>query len=251
MSLRVAGLPEEDQLRAFKPVRVRSVADDVLAVLVDAIRGGHYGVGDRFPKERELAAQLGVSRVVLREAFSALRQAGIVSTQRGHGGGSVVTSLRNLPRVLSHIHGGVRFELLSLLEVRRANEPAAALLTVQRASDRELEDLGELVDALDDLVGDDQAFYEADVRLHLALGELSQNPLLAAIMRDCFNRLAVVREPFLHAHVDFQRAIENQRTLYEAIRGRDRAHILDVVGAHLAALEQVLLGYALWEEPPA
>ena len=49
------------------------------------------------PPERELADRLAVSRATLREAMAALRQAGLVQTTRGRGGGTVVT-MRPPPR---------------------------------------------------------------------------------------------------------------------------------------------------------
>ncbi len=240
-----AELSEEEQLKSFKPVPVRSAADDVLAVLVDAIRGGLYGIGDRFPKERELAARLGVSRVVLRQAFLKLRDAGIVETQRGHGGGSMVVSLGNLAEVLSHLQGNVRFELVSLLEVRRATEPVAAVLTGRRASSAEKSYLRQLADDLHGHLDDRALFEETDMRFHIALGELSQNPMLNEIIRDLYNRLAVVREPFPDGLVDLQRAVDNQHNLLEAVCGGDPQCILAEVELHLADFERVMLGYTL------
>jgi GntR family transcriptional repressor for pyruvate dehydrogenase complex len=240
---------EERHLGAFRPIRMRSASDEVLAVLIDAIRGGVYGPGDLLPRERDLAVQLGVSRTVLREAVAALRQAGIVSARRGHGGGMMVDSLSNLREVLSRIAGETRFELHTVLEVRRILEPQTALLSSQRAGAEGVRRLTELVDQLAGYAGRDQEFYEADVRFHLALGEYSGNPMLAQEIRNVFNRMAVLREPFLHAHVDFPSAIANQRDLLGAILSRDVSSIAATVDHHLAAFELVMLGHALPRTP--
>ena len=48
--------------------------------------------GDQLPPERELAETFGVSRVTLREAIKALRDAGLVESRRGRGGGTFVVS---------------------------------------------------------------------------------------------------------------------------------------------------------------
>ena len=47
-------------------------------------------VGERLPPERELAEQLQVSRVTLREAIGALREAGYLESRRGRSGGTFV-----------------------------------------------------------------------------------------------------------------------------------------------------------------
>src|SRR5687767_14011293 len=70
-------------LTAFSPITLRKASDEVLAVLVDAIRGGLYEIGDALPPERDLAERLNVSRKVLRDAIDELRQAGIVTVRRG------------------------------------------------------------------------------------------------------------------------------------------------------------------------
>ena len=80
--------------------------------LATAIRLGVYPVGSTLPAERELAERLAVSRATLREAMAALRQAGLVETTRGRGGGTVVTprargTLRPQGRA-SHARSSVR-----------------------------------------------------------------------------------------------------------------------------------------------
>jgi len=242
---RPAERTDDRGLSAFRPIRLRSAADEVLAVLVDAIRGGLYGPGDALPRERDLAAQLEVSRTVVREAVAALRHAGILTVRRGNTGGIVVNDTSNLSQVLVRIAGPTRFALRSILEVRRGLELQSAVLAAERATDAELERLELQVEMLPELVGHDRAFYEADVRFHLGLGEASHNDLLAALIRDTFNRLAVIREQFPHAHVDFASAITNQRRLLGGVRSRDPRRAAAIMDEHLCAFERVMLGQEL------
>jgi GntR family transcriptional repressor for pyruvate dehydrogenase complex len=240
---------QERKLAMFRPIRVRSASDEVLAVLADAIRGGLFAPGEPLPRERDLAEQLAVSRTVVREAVAALRQAGVVTVRRGHGGGIVIASLSNLPQVLSRIAGETRVELHAVLEVRRALETQTAPLSSQRATEADFERLESLVEELPALAGLDQEFYEADVRFHLAVADASGNPLLAELVRDVFNRLAVLREPFPHAHVDFMSAINNQRELLRAIRRGQPGRVAAAMDKHLAAFERVMLGRVLEAVP--
>lgn len=50
-----------------------------------AILRGELAVGERLPPERELAAQLGVSRLTLRAALATLDAAGLITVRRGSG----------------------------------------------------------------------------------------------------------------------------------------------------------------------
>lgn len=248
-TIRLESVEQDEQhaarLAAFRPVRLPSAADVVLAVLVDAIRGGSYAPGDMLPRERDLSERLGVSRPVLRQAFAVLRAAGIVSARRGPGGGTVVESLENLQQVLAHIQGEARFELRQVLEVRRAVDPYVALLCAERASAEDFALLRRLVEDLPNHLQERRTAIEADVRFHLMIAEKSQNELLAAVARDTYNRISVLREHYPYGHVDYETGIENQWMLFEALHSRERERILAAVDVHLAAFEQVMLGYAL------
>lgn len=245
------GATEDDRLTVFRPVRLRSAADVVLAVLVDAIRGGAFTPGDMLPKERDLAERLGISRPVLRQAFAVLRSAGIVSARRGPGGGTVIESLKNLNQVLAHIEGETRFELRQVLEVRRANELYAALLCGERASEADFELLQRLVEDLPDNVHSIPAAMDADMRFHLMVAEKSDNAMLAGIIRDVYNHMAALREPYPYGHVDFDKAIENQWLIFDALCSREPARICTAIDTHNSAYEQVMLGYTLPASPSA
>src|SRR5215813_2975234 len=74
----------------LRPVRGHHAFESCVEQLATAIRLGVYPRGSTLPAERELAELLHVSRATLREAMAALRQAGLVETTRGRGGGTVV-----------------------------------------------------------------------------------------------------------------------------------------------------------------
>lgn len=57
------------------------------------IHRGEVGPGDRLPAERELAEQLGVARMSLRDAIKVLQADGYVEVRRGARGGTFVTGL--------------------------------------------------------------------------------------------------------------------------------------------------------------
>jgi len=232
-------------LSAFQPIRVTKASDEVLAVLVDAIRGGLYEPGDLLPRERDLSERLEVSRTVLRAAIDVLRQAGVVSVRRGNAGGIVVASTVNLVQVLAGIEGGTRADLRSVLEARRPLELAAGLLTAAQMTADIAAELQRLVAMLEPLLDQPGEFYEADIRFHLRVGELSGNEILAQFIRSTFGRLAVIRSQFPVAHVELRAALANQRRLLGAITGGDEDDIVTAVDEHLTAFEEVMLGERL------
>lgn len=233
-------------LSEFHPVRVRKAPEEVVAVLIDALRAGLYAPGDLLPRERDLAERLAVSRLVVREAIEMLRAEGIVSTRRGRSGGTVVDSFDNLTRLQASLHTETRASIRAVLEYRRPLELTAGLLAARRASDDDLAAMWSLVDDLEATVGGSHAeMLHTDVRFHVQVAELSGNALLRRSLSSTLAELILVREHFPIGHVDMAQAVENQRVLLRAISGRDEAVIVDAVEDHLGALEDILLGVRL------
>ena len=72
-----------DLTGVLRPVRQGNAFEETVERLLTAIKLGMVAPGERFPAERELAAQLGISRLTLREAIRELHEAGYVCSRRG------------------------------------------------------------------------------------------------------------------------------------------------------------------------
>jgi GntR family transcriptional repressor for pyruvate dehydrogenase complex len=160
-------------------VRGRHAFEDCVERLGTAIRLGVYPYGSTLPPERELAAAMGVSRATLREAIAGLRAAGMVSTTRGRGGGTVVASAPATPGEAGA--GGLagrRRELMDTLVFRRVVEPGACQVAAgRRLDDAERDLLASALEAVCSAAGPAE-HRQADSRLHLALAATSGSPML-------------------------------------------------------------------------
>jgi GntR family transcriptional regulator len=83
---------------------VGPAAERVRRLLLDQIREGSLRPGERLAGERDLAAQLAVSRSTIRQALAALESAGEVRRVPGRGGGTFVRG-RKVERDLSKVIG--------------------------------------------------------------------------------------------------------------------------------------------------
>lgn len=161
----------------LRPVRGHHAFEACVEQLATAIRLGVYPRGTTLPAERDLAELLGVSRATLREAMAALRQAGLVETTRGRGGGTVVTLKVGMPsaRAAARISAGRRQDWLDALDYRRIVEPGAAAL----AASRELDAVrrGQLTQAHDEVAAAEKpaAHRQADSRFHLTIASLTDS----------------------------------------------------------------------------
>ncbi|ROP42274.1 FadR/GntR family transcriptional regulator [Saccharothrix texasensis] len=176
-------MPLRDAL--FRPVRAGNAFEETVERLVQAIRLGVVGPGERLPAERDLAARLGVSRVTLREAIRSLQDAGYVESRRGRYGGTFVNSPLPAPAPDRRVDAG---ELADALTVRWAVETGAAQCAAGRAlgpvERRNL--LARLVECRDASV---DSYRRKDSRLHLAIAEATGSPSLTAAVADARTRV--------------------------------------------------------------
>src|SRR5215475_3620135 len=89
--------PAIDLTGVLRPVRQGNAFEETVERLLTVIKLGLVGPGERFPAERDLAVQLGISRLTLRDAIHELQEAGYVSSRRGRFGGTFVTYSRPSP----------------------------------------------------------------------------------------------------------------------------------------------------------
>ncbi|WP_204082859.1 FadR/GntR family transcriptional regulator [Asanoa ishikariensis] len=162
--------------------------------MAQAIRLGLVGAGDRLPAERELAEKLQVSRVTLREAIRALREAGFLESRRGRTGGTFVVSpvtddvdkgRKTAPKVTgaAELARQMGDTLHDALDFRRVLEPGAAGLAATRTlTAQERQQLVACLAASRDR--DPTTRRVADSRLHLAIAAAGGSPSLAAAVAD-------------------------------------------------------------------
>lgn len=178
--------------------------------LAAAIRLGVFTCGEQLPAERELSRRLGVSRVNLREAIAALRDAEMVETRRGRGGGTVVTYSGEPAPTGTEVPEDLKLRgrwLSDALDFRRVVEPGAAYLAATR--DLSAEQRAWLVSSESEVrCAEEGAPHRiADSRLHLALATLSGSPMLIdavtraqSAVHEMLARIPVLPRNIAHSH---------------------------------------------------
>ncbi len=163
-----------------------SLIDSLVEQLEAQIVSAEYPVGSRLPGEEELANQFGVSRPVVREGLSRLRERGYLETVNGRGTFIRHPDVDHLSAsLLRQIWIGSRegYTVDNLYEARTAIEITTARLAAERA-DRQ--DLLKLHGHLDDMLrsrDDPPAYTSADVSFHIEVANAARNPFLGALLR--------------------------------------------------------------------
>ncbi|MGI5430698.1 FadR/GntR family transcriptional regulator [Streptomyces sp. CA-179760] len=158
------------------PVRL---ADQVAATLSEEIESGRLAEGDRLPTEVELVRQLGVSRTVVREALSRLRNAGLIEPRQGIG----VFVLPRRTRPLDLEAADTKVKVLQIVEVRRAMEGEAAHLAAGRATPLDLARMRQALDAIDSAVAAGGDGVDEDLAFHRSIAESTGNTVLVSTLR--------------------------------------------------------------------
>ncbi|HEV7654192.1 MAG TPA: FCD domain-containing protein [Mycobacteriales bacterium] len=229
---------------AFRPVRGGNAFEETVERLLQAIKLGLVQAGDRLPAERELAAQLRVSRMTLREALADLQRAGYVESRRGRLGGTFV---RYVPADAAVPPAGAlerarTADLEDVLTLRSVLETGAAELAARRGLGPEEAAL--LRERLADCAaGPPSGYRQRDSRLHLALAELSGSPSLAAAVADVRVRLNDLLDaiPLLPRNI---RHSEQQHTaVVEAVLAGDPDRARREMAGHVDGTAALLRGF--------
>jgi GntR family transcriptional regulator, transcriptional repressor for pyruvate dehydrogenase complex len=177
---------------------VRSVA--LAEMLQEKIIQGQLNVGESLPSERDLMVQYTVSRATVREALRVLGAKGLIEVRRGRRGGSYVRALNGetVSKSLDLFIQGHDVRFVDLLAVREAIEPVAAAQAAQFRTQEDLKRINALLDGMDDVVEDIEAFSQLNVHWHLAVVRASHNPLFLSFMTSISSALysATTREEF-------------------------------------------------------
>jgi GntR family transcriptional regulator, L-lactate dehydrogenase operon regulator len=173
----------------FRPVRTGNAFEETVERLLQSIRLGVVGAGERLPSERELADRLGVSRVTLREAIRSLADAGYVESRRGRYGGTFVNE--TLPVPPEHVGDGRRMDAAALedaLSLRYVLETGAAEMAAARSLSPA--DRRHLTSTLSEAATCGLADYRRkDSRLHLAIAEVTASGSLTTALADARMRV--------------------------------------------------------------
>lgn len=227
------------------PVRTGNAFEETVERLLAVIKLGLVAPGDRFPAERELAAQLGISRLTLREAIRELQQAGYVESRRGRFGGTFVTYRPPDPSEAeaARLARANAAKLTDALTFRMAVETGAAE-ALARSSERRAvgrEVLLARLAAVNSASPED--YRRLDTLFHLSIAELAGSSLLTAACVDARMRLNDLLNaiPVLRRNIDHTAG--QHAAIAAAILAGDAERARWAVAEHLDGTGALLRGF--------
>lgn len=187
----------------------------------DILRG-RLSPGDSI-KERDNAAEMGVSRTPMREAIRILAQEGLVILRPSR---SPIVANPSLDEITHNI------EVLACLELKSAQ------LACERATDAELHEIRAIqqhMEAVYDNV-DPVDLFEIDMSFHIAIARASHNPSMAETHNAYLSRLWRARYLSAIRKRSRERVLRQHRAIVEGLLARDPAQVTREIGSHLEHL---------------
>jgi DNA-binding FadR family transcriptional regulator len=154
----------------------------IVRAVNDRITGERLRVGDSVPSEASFAAELGVSRTVVREAFRALASLGVLQLVNGRRARVGATDPGVLGLVIDHAAHTDRVSILQIYDVRRTLEVRTVALAALRRTEPEAEAIRRCAAAMRAAFSQPEEAMEHDIAFHTAIAAASRNPLFALIV---------------------------------------------------------------------
>jgi len=236
----------------FPAVGGEGRVEAVVRRLGEAIGLGLLEVGAQLPPEAQLAARFDVAPVTLREALAILRQAGMLETRRGRGGGTFVRGYAEAPEAdqrRATLQELSPDDLRDLGELRKAISGSASALAAERAAPGELAHLRVLLERMDRAETMNE-FRRSDGRFHVEIAAASRSSRLTqaelAIQSELIDLIAL-----LPAQRRIMDLINRQHAaIVDAIDARDGALARRLAEQHVDSANDLLIGLVLSPAEP-
>ena len=223
----------------------KRVVEEAADRIRDDILTARYRAGDHLPPERELATQLGVSRLTLRSAIARLEAEGLVRAV--HGAGNLVQDHRETGGIelLGHL-GRLAMEgrvsagtmIGQLLELRRAIGIEALGLAAERGTDEELAAMRAHVAHQRTLLSHPRRYMEADLHFARLVVRATHNIAFELVFNTV--RRVIADNPALELahHANAVQTLQVYERLLDLMEKRDARRVRQVTARLLERLDR-------------
>lgn len=225
----------------FQPITNRRLYRVIAKQIKEKIASGKYKVGARLPAERDLAAQLQVSRTSVREALIALEIEGVIDIRVGSGVFVLANkSLATESHVVNsnEINSGVELTPFEILDVHLMLEPNSAALASVNASTSQIDNILRIADGND---FKDLSASEHNIIFHNTIAQATGNAALASTINSVWllrknSTLYSQLESHFEQSKIWQMAEDEHMAIAQAIAERNTSEARRYMRAHFTEI---------------
>jgi GntR family transcriptional regulator, transcriptional repressor for pyruvate dehydrogenase complex len=220
----------------FEKIPPRAMSDNVAQQLQKLIEKGSFAETGKLPTEAVLAQEFGVSRTVIREAVSRLKNEGMVEPRQGSGV-FIVERAGIRPLRIDYAQAAEPGAVVQILALRRAIEAEVASEAALRRTDKQLAAIDAALARIDEAVRDGKDGVAEDVAFHREIANATGNPYFLktlTFLNQYLEAGTIVTRGNEALREDFMRQVrEEHAAIVDAIRARDAAAARNAAQTHL------------------
>ena len=176
----------------LKPVKPQKAYELVIDQISNMIIEGDLKKGQKLIPERDLAAQLQVSRPTVRESLRALEVIGLIESRHGEGHFIKENFIEGLVRPLSLVFVLEESKFEDILELRKMIEGKTASLAAKNRTEEDIKKLKDIIHELD-LVMCEEDLNLLDNKFHSLIADISRNNLVISV----YNAMSDLLDSFI------------------------------------------------------
>lgn len=217
-----------------------SLGDLLYERLASLIEQGEFPEGSRLPGEVDLAERFNVSRPVIRETLSRLRETGVIVSRKGSG--SFVqrrpTRPQKEPIVIGFAPISSLAELRKCFEFRVGVEGEAAYCAAKHRTPKALDGLRHALFRLEEAIATGAVGVDVDYDFHMLVARASDNDFIEAVMMSMRGSIEfainLARSLSLKRPIDRLRSVQAEHVaVFQAIEAGDKEAARTAMRAHI------------------
>ncbi len=212
----------DTDLNNYRPLR-----EIVFETLRNAIIMGELRPGERL-MEVQIAEKMGVSRTPVREAIRKLELEGLVAMA---------------PRKGAYIADLSKKDIMNVLEVRSAMDGLATELAAKRATDDEINALGQVINQFEKYMQENnvEGLIEKDIEFHEIIYIASRNEKILQIATNLKDQIHRFRVVYLKDYSSPKELVKEHNDIYFAIQKRDGEAARQLASAHIMHQKKTMI----------
>lgn len=233
----------------FRKIEPKKLYLQIAEQIMERIGDGRLPLGSKLPSERDMAAQMGVSRPSIREALIALELLGVVEIRIGQG-----TFVVGKPASLKTLGFSKMVLPFDLLEARSAIESNVAVLVARKWQDGTIDERAfkktyKITEQMKRILTDDdrvEEFYGLGLGFHKALAEAGNNEVLSKVVGSLVEATnhplwALINKKILEDRGAREDQIREHEVVLDAIQRGDGETASRAMRHHIEELAELVL----------
>lgn len=215
--------------------------NELLDTLEKKIKDGVFKEGDKLPSERELSKTYDISRNIVRQVLTALREKGLISIKPGKGAYVTTFNMNKLTEMLQLVVEKHNGSIHDVFETREILEYIAVMKAVPRRCEENLIKLNQLCDKMDETINLNE-FLKLDLEFHKTLAEATQNKVFSALVHsfyDLTNQFPFMITKYTNDFLQVtDQAQKEHRQLIRALEEKNETLAMKLIKEHMTSFKK-------------